>query len=239
MAEETPQRATPATPVSTSAPNPKEVQAQKAQGQQDTPAQTGQQTSPGAGGPSERERALEEQVTKLKAQLKEAKAASAGPESPGGRGRFVEEDPRQAQHIEAFNTDGPLKVKESGGNKFRVVTPVHHDGELFIPEEGKTFGADKFGGEENVARLVQAGAVELVQRADEPMLVWENYSEPDNRPAADMAGDPNTAQYRLDLGTPEPTNIPKTTAPAAPPPDTLKVQPSPARAIAGQQARKA
>jgi hypothetical protein len=99
--------------------------------------------------------------------------------------------------------------------EYEVVSPIQHDGEIFVP--GDTVSEGDFGDKKVFQALVDAGAVQPAEEEDPPRRGVAaqgqepppNYQEPDLRLGS---GDPSRVGGAvLDLQTSEPTNIPTAT----------------------------
>jgi hypothetical protein len=114
---------------------------------------------------------------------------------------------------------------------YKVVSPIQHDGEVFVPGE-------EFSGDDKVVKeLLAAGAIVEDKEAEEFVEPPPNYREPDLRLGS---GDPSAggaAVLAIDL--PTPTNVPKPVEPAkAPDPGTLGIT-APQRQVFEKMAERA
>jgi hypothetical protein len=89
--------------------------------------------------------------------------------------------------------------------KYKVVAPIQHDGEVFVP--GETLSASNVGGQDSLNVLVMAGAVEVEQEADVAQEPPVNYREPDLRLGTGDPSAPGAFKPAIDL--PTPTNVPQ------------------------------
>src|SRR5215204_764137 len=88
--------------------------------------------------------------------------------------------------------------------EYKVVAPIQHDEEVFVPGEEVSEG--QFGDEKVFQALVESGAVEKVEDPEDLLEPPPNYRDPDLRLASTLTSQ-GAAQLAIDI--PTPTNVPK------------------------------